>query len=445
MARITESLIRKRAEHNDCQLSNLEEVSLHQLDIERIEHLDKWCKELKILYLQSNLIPKIENVSRLKQLEYLNLALNNISLIENLEGCEFLNKLDLTLNFVGRLTSVESLRANIHLKELYLVGNPSHKFDLYREYVAATLPQLVTLDGTKIERSDRLRACQELGRVRARIVEQEEAYEAERELEKAEEAEKWSRVGSNEDGEKDQTTDETEKFDPMNDPMKYTPESRVAVHKYLEEQRNPKKADDKGKVFESSPEMPRRLEKDGKMLNVNEGRYKFSLRDDPSGNFRLLEVEAPRYMDTSLISCDVQPTYVRVTLKGKVLQLVFQEVDEVHPDQSQAQRCQTTGNLVVKMKRVSPTFTHEMLEERTRQREDTENQRTEKHTTGIDKKRTAREFLEVDPAARQMPNFSGLAGGGKGRGRLFLDEAPLIRKGVAKGNFVDDPDVPPLM
>lgn len=25
----------------------------------RIEHLDKWCRELKILYLQSNLIPKI--------------------------------------------------------------------------------------------------------------------------------------------------------------------------------------------------------------------------------------------------------------------------------------------------------------------------------------------------------------------------------------------------
>ena len=25
----------------------------------RIEHLDKWCRDLKILYLQSNLIPKI--------------------------------------------------------------------------------------------------------------------------------------------------------------------------------------------------------------------------------------------------------------------------------------------------------------------------------------------------------------------------------------------------
>lgn len=73
--------------------------------LHRIEHLDKWCKDLKILYLQSNLIPKIgeektcaveyetapcniliENVSRLKKLEYLNLALNNVTKIENLQG-----------------------------------------------------------------------------------------------------------------------------------------------------------------------------------------------------------------------------------------------------------------------------------------------------------------------------------------------------------------------
>ena len=52
----------------------------------RIEHLDRWCRGLKILYLQNNLIPRIENVSRLKQLVYLNLALNNIETIENLEG-----------------------------------------------------------------------------------------------------------------------------------------------------------------------------------------------------------------------------------------------------------------------------------------------------------------------------------------------------------------------
>ena len=71
-----------------------------------IRDRDKWCRELRIIYLQSNLISKIgrnilfyhnycsmllcffckENVSRLKKLEYINLALNNIEYIENLEG-----------------------------------------------------------------------------------------------------------------------------------------------------------------------------------------------------------------------------------------------------------------------------------------------------------------------------------------------------------------------
>jgi protein TilB len=32
---VTEGLVRQKAEHNNCELSTLEEVSLHQLDIER--------------------------------------------------------------------------------------------------------------------------------------------------------------------------------------------------------------------------------------------------------------------------------------------------------------------------------------------------------------------------------------------------------------------------
>lgn len=56
---VTEDLIHRRAEHNECEIFSLEEVSLHQQDIERIEHLDRWCKELRILYLQNNLIPRI--------------------------------------------------------------------------------------------------------------------------------------------------------------------------------------------------------------------------------------------------------------------------------------------------------------------------------------------------------------------------------------------------
>ena len=56
---VTEDMVRRRAEHNEGEIFSLEEVSLHQQNIERIEHLEKWCRELKILYLQNNLIPRI--------------------------------------------------------------------------------------------------------------------------------------------------------------------------------------------------------------------------------------------------------------------------------------------------------------------------------------------------------------------------------------------------
>uniref|UniRef100_A0A0X3PB47 Protein phosphatase 1 regulatory subunit 7 n=1 Tax=Schistocephalus solidus TaxID=70667 RepID=A0A0X3PB47_SCHSO len=142
MVRITEGLIRKRAEHNEGEIFSLEELTLHQQDIERIEFLDKHCRKLKILYLQSNLISRIENLNRLKELEYLNLALNNIEVIENLEGCESLTKLDLTVNFIGDLTSVENLQNLENLRDLYLIGNPCADYEGYREFVIATLPQL---------------------------------------------------------------------------------------------------------------------------------------------------------------------------------------------------------------------------------------------------------------------------------------------------------------
>jgi len=56
---VTVDLVRKRSEHNEGEISTLEEIALHQENIDRIEGLDKWCRDLKILLLQSNLISKI--------------------------------------------------------------------------------------------------------------------------------------------------------------------------------------------------------------------------------------------------------------------------------------------------------------------------------------------------------------------------------------------------
>jgi Leucine-rich repeat (LRR) protein len=75
-----------------------------------------------------NCLPAVftENLHKLKDLEYLNLAVNNIRRIENLDRCESLTKLDLTLNFIGDLVSVEELKANGLLKELW-VGRLTHR------------------------------------------------------------------------------------------------------------------------------------------------------------------------------------------------------------------------------------------------------------------------------------------------------------------------------
>jgi protein TilB len=128
---IDAAFLRKRAEHNDGCLTTLEEVALHQLNIEKIENFDKLIRHIKILMLQNNLISKMENLTKLKEVTYLNLALNNIEKIEGLEGSESLEKLDMTCNFIQLSSYFESL-CNLKkvpsLRELHLMGNPCTEY-----------------------------------------------------------------------------------------------------------------------------------------------------------------------------------------------------------------------------------------------------------------------------------------------------------------------------
>ncbi|XP_050993543.1 dynein axonemal assembly factor 11 [Labeo rohita] len=453
MVRISEDLIRRRAEHNNGEIFSLEEVSLHQQDIERIEHIDKWCRDLKILYLQNNLIPKIENVGRLKKLEYLNLALNNIEVIENLEGCESLQKLDLTVNFVGTLSSVESLKQNLHLRELYLVGNPCTEFHGYRQYVVAHLPQLQWLDGKAIGRGERIQALQELDGVRRRVLEQEAEYLKKREKQKnngLKEADKQ------EDPQRNQLLSENQNWTHQNPelsskahtdiedkerefwekPCPFTPESRLEAHRHLEDKRRAKEKErEKPKT-----KTPRSLiTADGRVLNVNEPKLDFSLTDDENNCMRL-DLHVYRHMDTSLLDVDVQPTYVRVTVKGKVFQLVLPA--EVKPDSSTAQRSQTTGHLLL----ILPLAHGEIKPKKhtARPTSVTSNQNTKKETRAA----PGRELLEVDPGlAGSLANIVPRGKESSHKPQQFSQ--PHERCGVEERpvskDFVDDPEVPPLM
>ncbi|CAH8461464.1 unnamed protein product [Dicrocoelium dendriticum] len=349
MVRITEELIRKRAEHNEGEVFSLEELSLHQQNLERIELLDKLCRDLKILYLQNNLISKIENVSRLKKLEYLNLALNNIERIENLEGCESLKKLDLTVNFVGDLISIECLVDLYALEEIYLTGNPCADYPHYRHYVIATLPQLQKLDGTDISKSERIVALQNLEQIRPAIRECQEKHFRKRMNEKNEAANRRKKLQdklANCDGELDSTVKEF-----WDEKVPFTPESRVETHEYMQMQ---EEAKTKYKEREKPKRMaPRLFADDGRPLNVNEPKISFKLTEGQveGQDAFILDVSVYRHMETTLLDCDVQPNYVRVSLKKKVLQLALPE--EVQPDRSEAKRSQTTGHLVITMPKVT--------------------------------------------------------------------------------------------
>ena len=57
--KISREFLLKRAEHNEGDLETLEEITLHQFDLEKIELLDKFCPNLQIILLQNNVIGKI--------------------------------------------------------------------------------------------------------------------------------------------------------------------------------------------------------------------------------------------------------------------------------------------------------------------------------------------------------------------------------------------------
>ena len=440
MVRITEDLVRKRAEHNDYEISSLEELSLHQQDIEKIEHLDKWCKELKILYLQSNLIPRIENVGRLKKLEYLNLALNNITKIENLHGCESLKKLDFTVNFIGEVTSIESLKGNELLREMYLTGNPCTQYEGYREYVIATLPQLRQLDGKEIEKSERIEATQQYSALRDSILQQQKLYISKKESEKLGESKKKGGPGydgrwytdvnncSNDQKENEEDLSEDEKERRYwEEATSFTPESRIEMHKHIEEQHE-KKNQKKSHYFDDdqTKRTIRFFKENGDPLNVNTAKINFTLKDQEDEGLITLDVACYKHLDTSLIDVDVQPKYIRVCVKENILQLVFME--EVNPDMAVAKRSQTTGHLVVSMPKASGIIKRNTVKSNSNAHKADINEQNKKKL--VEKKGISlNDLCSIVKVSKDHPE--------KNRGNQpeqKLDD-----------NFIDDPDVPPLI
>eukprot|EP01084_Bolivina_argentea_P173202 299990_1 len=320
MVRITKELLQKRAEHNEGILSTLEEITLHQYNIEKIELIQSHCKHLKILYLQNNLIDKIENLYKLKELQYLNLALNNITKIEGLETCESLNKLDLTLNFIdidNFEESVNNLKQNIFLSELHLTGNPCTDFKDYRLFIIHLLPQLKKLDSIEIKKSETIKAKQLYHSILKQIRKKSKEIK-----------------NRNNDKAKLKDKDVYKKSELYN----HSVEGRKEAY-YEEKEREEKQKKEDEKLKEKNPyKMPPDIikqtrkkmcviEQEGKNGELpkqrNIGRYEFKMEginDLYDENIRVI-IEAPKYLDTSEIFVDIHPLWFQVIIKQKSLLL----------------------------------------------------------------------------------------------------------------------------
>ena len=329
MGRITQELLRKRAEHNDGILSTLEEISLHQENIERIENLEFYCRHIKILYLQDNIIEKLENLDKLKELEYLNLAVNSIQKIENLEKCESLNKLDLTMNFVdieNLKESCDCLSKVPSLREIYLTGNPCEKFKYCRDYIIGRCPQIIIYDGNEVKKSERIKAREMMDFM-------------EKELEK--ESKQHVIFKQNDPSEKD--------------PNKYSVEYRRKLYKELEQEKlenERKKKEESSKpglwdepVIKEVP--PPVYKENGEVRICNQGRYDVFLDEDIyTTAITTFRIKLPKFLDTNKIKVDLNPNYVRCDINGKITQWRFD--NDIIVEKATVQRSTTTGILEIK-------------------------------------------------------------------------------------------------
>ncbi|MEN2496073.1 MAG: Protein tilB [Marteilia pararefringens] len=332
MVRISLELIRKRSEHNDSEYSNLEELSLHQEKIERIENLDKWCKKLQILLLQGNFIPRIENLSRLKDLKYLNLALNCIEKLENIESLESLEKLDLTANFIHEISNCRSILWKLsNLKEIYLTGNACTNIRNYRLFVIKEVNHIEILDGIRITKKERIFANslkpEDFVRFKADEYYQLQEYQSKKEQYRNDPRNAWINC----------------------------PESRISDLVQNDETENKNESSEEKVGKEKNKERKLRG-KDGNLMNINEANLCYNIRD--MDNQLVFTIFVPKYLDTSDINITLESKGLRMTIRKKLFQLRLLEEISLDEEHLEIIRGQGSGRLQIKVKKLAHFKTH---------------------------------------------------------------------------------------
>jgi protein TilB len=242
------------------------------------------------------------------------------------------------------------------------------------EYVIASLPQLELLDGKEIHKSDRIKALQVFSErqryVREQAVricaekaaksKQQEIEDAEKQRQAEAKDEAVIDVVSGEATDISHTQDTPSRASPpekksvmaSEEKVPYTPEMRREMYMEMAEQKEEQEArrrDNMPKERNTESEHEEALRQareqeerdDGSIRQCNEGKWEFRLLDEILDV--VLEVDLPRFLDTSLVDVDVHPSFVSIVAKNKVFRLRFPEL--VHSDKGKAERSKVTGTL----------------------------------------------------------------------------------------------------
>ena len=262
-------------------------------------------------------------------------------------------------------SSIDNLVDRAHLADLFMMGNPCEQdWKGFKNYVIARLPQLKQLDGTEITRSMRITATQQLpalvnelrGLAKKRAekrMEEEKVKEEERRAKEEKKRRKEEKMEAIESG-KVVVEDVGESSEEEDEELTgHTPEVRNEIYKEMAEQKAEKEAREKEnqpqyrgeKDFEAEQKetisKARSREDRGEIRQCNEGKWPFVFDEDSKKGYVLLDVTVQKHLSSSLIDVDVNPDYVSIVIKSKVLRLVLPA--EVEAEGAVASRSKVRG------------------------------------------------------------------------------------------------------
>ena len=85
------------------------------------------------------------------------------------------------------------------------------------------------------------------------------------------------------------------------------------------------------------------------------------LREWDDAEYSFFSMKVPKFLDTSLLEVNLNPSWVSVRIKGKLTQMKFME--EIIVDKSVIERSQITGDLLIKMLKLTPNYLLKKAEE----------------------------------------------------------------------------------